>query len=303
MKKLFRWILVLVVLAGGYYWLAVDSHMPADASFPLDLAEVRQLADAVPGAKPSQLRFEKVLTTRFAKGMAVTGDGWGWTDVPIYSYQLVFPDRSVLIDTAMDRAIAGPDFMVPAYDAEAWQRMLTAMERADQIVITHEHMDHIGGVAAHPKLADLLPKLRLTEEQLAHPSRMFPARLPKDVFAGYQPLRYERVHALAPGVVLIKAPGHTPGSQMVYVQLADGREILLLGDVVWKMRNIEVQRERPRWVTALIVREDRHAVFGQIRTLGDLMKNEPGVKIVPGHDGPVVETLATEGYLQPGFLL
>jgi glyoxylase-like metal-dependent hydrolase (beta-lactamase superfamily II) len=27
-----------------------------------------------------------------------------------------------------------------------------------------------------------------------------------------------------PGVVLIKAPGHTPGSQMIYVVLASGRD-------------------------------------------------------------------------------
>jgi glyoxylase-like metal-dependent hydrolase (beta-lactamase superfamily II) len=223
--------------------------------------------------------------------------------MPVYSYQLVYPDRSVIVDTAMDRAIAGPDFLVPFYDTQAWQRTLAAMDTAAQIVITHEHMDHIGGVAAHPNLKLLLPNILLTEEQLAHPSRMWPAKLPKGVFDDYQPLQSEQYLAIAPGLVLIKSPGHTPGSQMAYVKLADGREILLLGDVVWKQRNIEVQRERPRWVTALLVREDRHAVFGQIKALGELSQNEPGVKLVPGHDATVVDALTAAGYLHKGFKL
>ncbi len=301
MKKLMRWVLMLVVLAGGYYWMAVDSRMPDDANFPLDLAEVRRLADSLPGAKPSALRYEHVQTTRFTKGMTVTGDGWSGTGMTVYAYQAVFPDQTVIIDTASDRRDAGPDFIVGFYDPQAWDRLQKAMEKAAQIVVTHEHPDHIGGITAHPNLKAILPRVRLTEEQLDNPSRMFPASLPEGVFDDYQPLQYERYHALAPGMVLIKAPGHTPGSQMVYVKLADGREILFLGDVVWKMRNIETQRERPRWVTALLVREDRHAVFGQIKTLGELAQREPGIKIVPGHDGPVVDALAAAGYLQAGF--
>jgi glyoxylase-like metal-dependent hydrolase (beta-lactamase superfamily II) len=301
MRKLIRWVLILAVLAGGYYWMVVDSRMPADASYPLDMTEVRKLADSLPGVKPMQVRFEKVMSFTFPWAMAVAGDDWSGVEIPIYSFQVIYPESTVIVDSAMDRSIAKPGFMVPFYDDAAWQRMLKAMEKASLIVITHEHSDHSGGIAAHPNLKTLLPIIRLTEEQLAHPSRMFPARLPEGVFDGYQPLQYERYHAIAPGMVLIKAPGHTPGSQMVYVKLTDGREILFLGDVVWKMRNIETQRERPRWVTALLVREDRHAVFGQIKTLGELAKTEPGVKIVPGHDGPVIDALTAEGYLQAGF--
>jgi hypothetical protein len=54
MGKLVRWVLVLVLLAGGYYWLVLDSRMPEDASYAFDINEVRKLADSVPGAKPMQ---------------------------------------------------------------------------------------------------------------------------------------------------------------------------------------------------------------------------------------------------------
>jgi glyoxylase-like metal-dependent hydrolase (beta-lactamase superfamily II) len=101
--------------------------------------------------------------------------------------------------------------------------------------------------------------------------------------------------------VLIAAPGHTPGSQMVYVKLADGRELLFLGDVVWHMRNIDVEKERPRWVTSLLVQEDRVQVSGEIKALHALRNADPGIGIVPGHDGDAVERLTAAGFLEKGF--
>jgi glyoxylase-like metal-dependent hydrolase (beta-lactamase superfamily II) len=108
--------------------------------------------------------------------------------------------------------------------------------------------------------------------------------------------------AIAPGMVLIAAPGHTPGSQMVYVKLADGRELLFLGDVTWHQRNIDVKRERPRWVTALLIQEDRAKVSGQINALSELSTQEPELRIVPGHDGEVMDALTAAGYFDKGFV-
>jgi glyoxylase-like metal-dependent hydrolase (beta-lactamase superfamily II) len=162
-------------------------------------------------------------------------------------------------------------------------------------------MDHIGGLTAHSDVANVLPKARLTREQLSNPDRSLPAKFPDGVLDGYQPLEYEQYHALAPGVVLIKAPGHTVGSQMVYVQTASGTELLLIGDVAWHFRNIELQRERARLVTMVFLQEDRAAVFGQLAALKRLRETQPAVHIVPGHDGPVIDALVASGALKRGF--
>jgi glyoxylase-like metal-dependent hydrolase (beta-lactamase superfamily II) len=303
MKRLLKTLVVLLVLAAPAYYFLVVHSPSAGKDFPLDTAELRRLANSISGAKPTEVRYEQVLSLKFSQAMTEAGAHWEEWLMPVYSYQLVYPDKTLIVDTAMSQAIeeaGAPPPMRGSYDETAYARMLEAMEQASQIVITHEHMDHIGGIAAHPKLAEILPAVRLTAEQVSHPEKMKPAVLPADVMKDYQPLQYDRVLAIAPGVVLLKSPGHTPGSQMVFVQLADGRELLFLGDVSWRTQNIVDVRERPLFMT-LVIGEDRSAVIGEFQALHQLMQSEPAIKLVPGHDGPAIGALADAGYLRKGF--
>jgi glyoxylase-like metal-dependent hydrolase (beta-lactamase superfamily II) len=175
------------------------------------------------------------------------------------------------------------------------------MLTATHIVITHEHPDHIGGIIAHPQIAPVLSHTQLTEEQIKHPDKMFGLKFPDGALNGYQPLQYERYHALAPGVVLIKAPGHTPGSQMVYVKRADGTEILFLGDIAWRFASVETLAARPRLTSDYFLSEDRDAVLLQLAELKRLHDTEPGLKMVAGHDGEQMADLVSAGVIVKGF--
>ena len=291
---------VLLVLAGvAYYWLLVESHMPGDASYALDIERVRAALATVPGDKPGSIEVEQVGVFTFPATGVVAGDGWNGVPLPVFCYRLIYPDSTIIVDTGLTQSMGGS--LLTSFDAAAFGRVEAAMSTAAQIVITHEHMDHIGGLTAHSDLKAVLPGTRLTREQLSEPERSLPAKFPEHALDGYQPLVYDQYQAIAPGVVLIKAPGHTPGSQIVYVQTASGAELLLIGDVAWHFRNIELQRERARLMTMLFIKEDRKAVFGELVALKRLHEAQPAIHIVPGHDGPVVDSLVAAGVLKRGF--
>jgi glyoxylase-like metal-dependent hydrolase (beta-lactamase superfamily II) len=287
----------LVVMAGAaYYWLLGQSPAP-QGRFDLDMGEVRRLAGSLPGWKPIDIRVEHVADFRAPAAAMVAGDGWHQETMQALSYQLVYPDRTVILDTAMNAGQAKEMGSVSGFNQDAYDRMIKAMSSASLILVTHEHPDHIGGLAAHP---ELLRVARLTREQVNNPEHMLPARFADHAFSGYQALVYERYYAAAPGVVLIKAPGHSLGSQMIFVQRQDGAEVLFLGDVAWSMRNVVTVRERPRYIAHMLA-EDRDAVLRQLATLHSLADAEPKIHLVPGHDGGPVADLLKRGIMREKF--
>ena len=300
-RRLIKTIIILAVIAiPVYYALVVHSPSPSEAEkFSLDIGAIRELANK-PGVRPYEIRVEKVGEFEFAEAMVMAGEPWKGTPIPVYSYQLIFPGKTIIVDTAMASLDGMPEAFVTGFDEAAYQRMNAAMEKAAQIIVTHEHFDHIAGILEHPNLAQILPAVKLTREQINNPDGMLPSLLPEGLFDDYQPLEYEGMHAIAPGVVLIKAPGHTPGSQMVYVRLADGREVLLLGDVAWQSRNIHAVKERPLFMTAMI-KENREQVINQFQALHDLQEMTPEVRQLPGHEETVANQLIEQGYLTLGF--
>jgi len=304
MKRWIRNILLglcalLVMLAGAYWWLFVEGHIPGGVEYALDIGEVRRLAAAARGEKPVEIEVEAVGLFKPPAMFVVAGDGRQPSDVPVFSYRIVYPQTSIIIDTALNEGLAGGN--LNSFDAAAFARVQAAMAQSSLIVLTHEHADHIGGLTSHPNLAAVLALTKLTREQIENSAAMLPAKFPEHALDGYVPLEYRKYMSLAPGVVLIKSPGHTPGSQMVYVQTVNGTEFLFIGDVAWHFRNIELQRERARFATQFVIQEDRAAVFGQLSALHKLHEAEPRINIVPGHDGVVVKRLIDAGLMKAQF--
>ena len=103
--KWLRWgayaLLALVVVGtAAYWWVFVETHRDRSGSYVVDIAEVRRLADSLAGDKPRLIRVETVANFSAPKTIVVAGDGWQHIDLPMSSYELVYPDHSAIIDAA-----------------------------------------------------------------------------------------------------------------------------------------------------------------------------------------------------------
>jgi len=303
-RRLARWLAITVVglfcLAGGaVYWLFYDTGPAPRAPYALDLQAIRAAALSVPGSLPTHIELEIVSHDAVPRTAMVSGTDWSKIDLARASYRVVSPDRSVIVDTGYDEANArasGAD----RYDRAAYRRVLGGLDRASAIVVTHEHGDHLGGVLTSPNLMRNLPHLLLTRAQANSPAA---PRWPAAARAALRPFDYASIRAVAPGIVLIRAPGHTPGSQMIYVRQADGHEFLFMGDVASMLDNVRLQHQRSRYVTWLISGDDRAAVAAELRAIAAVSRANPGLILVPGHDGAAIDALAARGLLVRRFRL
>lgn len=300
-----RWLItvlvILMTLAGTiFYWLFYDNRMPTAGSYSLDIAAIRAEAARIRGKKAKVIEVETLSHTRVPEIAMIAGTSWKKIDEVRVSYRVVFPDQSIIIDTAYDAKTAKM-LKADSFDTAAWQRLRIAMQQASQIVVTHEHCDHIGGLLTNPDWQQLLPKSRITVEQFNDSDRTLPVTWPKGSRKNFKPITYTHLLAIAPGVVLIRAPGHTPGSQMIYVQRADGQEYLFMGDVASNADNVRLMRVRSHFVTDFISHDDRTAVLLETKALHQLSVDQPRIVLVPGHDAAAIAALEQRGLLAHGF--
>lgn len=304
-----RWprvvLVALLLLAGiaftGWRWLTAPEAVPERSSWTLDLERVRALAAEPPGPRPRAIRSELLAEAELPRAAVFAGEPFAPHTMVHQVFQIVWDDRFLLIDAGFSRAVHEEMGGERPYHQDAWERVQAAMGRAEQIWITHEHADHLEGVARHGAPEALLGRLRLSRSQLANVRRLDEVAFPDLLRRSLEPAAYQEVLAIAPGVVVIGAAGHTPGSQIFFVQLADGREVLLLGDVVWHLDAVRQLHYRPRLVTDFFLNEDRAAVLAQIRTLHELLRREPALRQVPSHDADVREALLVDGVLLDGL--
>ena len=284
MTRRLNWFLLALLLVVGlpFYWLMIDNR-PGDAPVkPVSIAQLRQLASSVPGPAPSAVEMELVGWRRLPGSLFVAGSGIKRKLVGVMAWRLpVDGGKAVVIDSGLTRTDAEAMGM-EVYYPQIQARIERALDEAGLVLVTHEHPDHQGALVARGG-APLLQAARLTPGQrpraplaatLAWPTGAAPtARLAPD---GPQ--------AVAPGVVVIPAPSHTPGSQMIYVRLSSGREFLFAGDIATFAQSWQQVRARSRLVGDHLAKEDRREVYSWLQTIAALSRQAPGLVILPGHD-------------------
>ncbi|GAB3067088.1 N-acyl homoserine lactonase family protein [Pedococcus soli] len=144
--------------------------------------------------------------------------------MPVYVHVIDHPEGRVLVDTGMTRlhpAVADMDPRVFPLDSQPD----FDVAGIDMVVNTHLHFDHCGGNHLFPDRPTYVQRRELDDA------------LGQDDYTirdwvqapGVQYVPVDGPHELLPGIRLVPAPGHTPGSQVVVVE-AGGRSVVIAGD-------------------------------------------------------------------------
>jgi glyoxylase-like metal-dependent hydrolase (beta-lactamase superfamily II) len=264
------------------------------------LTSVRSLSGAIPGDLPTAIGYLSFADDSATIGNAVDGAGKSRMLSSNPVFQVRFPHGWIMVDAGMDQASLRKG---RPFNTENYAQIETALEKANLIVVTHEHIDHVETLVKSSIAEQVAPHTLLTREQvetlLTKPKVAFTS-LDSSRVGQYLVVSYERLLPIAPGVVLIKAPGHTPGSQMVYVKLKSGREVIISGDIAWNRAGIDQLRQKPDSVSRFMS-ENRDQIGSQLAWLKNV--ETEGVTVVVNHDGVQLQSLTQQGVISSGFKL
>ena len=271
--------IILALLIGiPYYWLLIESG-PSDAPpHQIDLGRLRLEAGKLAGPLPQQIEVAVPASDYFAGTLLVAGGGLKTDLVGVAAYRLVTPGGDTVLDAGLNQAQANASGFATYNENE--QRIVESWLRAARrLIFSSQDIDHIGGFITSPFNATIAPQVIADADLATRISLLVPA------FAKQIPLQSEGEYAaIAPGVAMLRTPGHTPLSRMIYVRLANGREFLFAGDTMPMQRNLTWLKPRSRYDSEWVGREDRAAVIGWLKGLAALHAREPNVVIVPAHD-------------------
>ena len=272
------------------------------AGWTADIGEIRQASKLIPGRAPLRINVLKFAESRRAKKFSVKGAPDEPSVQARTAFQIVYADGYIMLDAGMDQQVHNffGRGVVEPYDANAAKQVEQAVAGARSIIVTHEHGDHVAGVIHTPSAKDLASKTILTRDQiktlLTNP-QMPEIKLTPEIASRYHVIDYDHYMPFAPGIVLIKAPGHTPGSQMVYVRLDSGREYLFIGDTAWHMDGVrQIKGKDAPWI-----QEDEESLTAQLTWLNRLYNTDRNLVIVASHDDEQRRELIEKGMLGGAF--
>lgn len=253
--------------------------------FYAQLEQLRKLSYTIPGDLAVRLNVTKVADTIRPASVVVRGESAERKMTLARTvYQLVYPKGSIMLDSGMDmethRTFGKTE--EPYYPAN-YEIVKKALDKANLIILTHYHADHSAGIIRSDKFDELAPKVwtsRDTAELLINHPHKSTVEISRERVNRFIRCDFDDYCPVAPGLVVFKAPGHTPDSKMLYIRLADGREFIHSVDSGWSMENIR----KGKMKDASWVKENEEQLLAQYRWLNQLIEMEKKVTVLCTHD-------------------
>ena len=157
------------------------------------------------------------------------------------------------------------------------------------ILLTHSHWDHVSGLPDFPGVPVWVtpPEHEFIEKNGdMNFCKLFTGiRYEEYGFAGGPYLGFPASHDVYGdgSIVVVPAPGHTPGSVIVFVTLPGGTRYAFVGDLVYQLEGITLREERP-WLVRREADTDAGRNRENLLRMVALKERLPELIIVPAHD-------------------
>jgi glyoxylase-like metal-dependent hydrolase (beta-lactamase superfamily II) len=304
MKKLLG--LLLVVFAAAFGALAVTftaNDLPVPAAPAL----------AIPGAQPpAELRLRAIFAGKMFSRAALAFRGGSFGDARIFGMGAILvehPQGTLLFDSGFARDVdqhflttpwlmqATTKYAKEATVAEQLAKAGIALESIKAVVLTHAHWDHVSGLADLPGVPVWVTQAERDFVDSGDEATVLARQLGTQNYVVYEfeggpYLGFPRsFDVFGDGsVVLVPAPGHTPGSIIAFIALPDSHRYALIGDLAWQSEGVDLPAEKP-WIARRKVDVDAAKVRDLLVHMHQLQDQMPDLTVVPAHDRRVWETL------------
>ena len=270
------------------------------ARLELPAVDVGELPPASP---PPGMSISALPTGTYETRATFSFRGGSWGDVRKFAATALLvrhPKGNLLIDAGMGRNVDEQMKLLPAMQRAPHEKGAPAVVQLAAgglaphdlaaVIPTHAHWDHVSG------LDDLggVPVLTSAAAKRFRDARTHDTDVLRSL-AGvpYQPydfdggayLGFPRSHDVwgDGAVVIVPAPGHTPDSVIVFINLPSGARYALLGDLVWQMDGIDLPAEKP-WMLRRVIHEDDDEVHKDLALVRAAARKFPRLHLVPAHD-------------------
>lgn len=169
----------------------------------------------------TKIGLDKSLMTYFANfGTGVT--------LPVVGWYVNAGGKDVLIDTGASTEVVdtywpGGSEHVQTFE-EALGKLGKKPEDIDYIIATHLHFDHIANARLCKNAKVICQEAELKFAYSPH--ALFAGIYPKELYADVQFATVNGEREIVPGIRVIPAPGHTPGTQAVGIETDKGLAVI-----------------------------------------------------------------------------
>lgn len=223
-------------------------------------------------------------------------------DFSIMALLVKHPQGDLLIDAGFGRNVRAHFKEMPFYfraitDFNPCRAAADQLEEAgyDQkslkgILLTHAHWDHVSGIE---DFVETPVWINNEEHRFINEGAPLSALIRSFPNVQYKAYSFEHVPYLNftksydvygdGAIVIVPAPGHTPGSVVIFITLPSGQRFAMIGDLAWQREGVLQREERP-WLQRSLGDDIPKQVRENLLRMAAVSERFPQITIVPAHD-------------------